>query len=72
MVSSFDELLAMIKEYPFDIVTMSDTWLKDNPLRLQYVTVPGYSQVFRNRDRFGAVALVLTWEMVSVTKGEPT
>ena len=52
MVSTFDELLAMIKEYPFDIVTMSETWLKDNPLRLQYVTIPGYSQVFRNRDRF--------------------
>ena len=42
MVSTFDELLAMIKEYPFDIVTMSETWLKDNPLRLQYVTIPGY------------------------------
>lgn len=42
----------MIKEYPFDIVTMSETWLKDNLLRLQYVTIPGYSQVFRNRDRF--------------------
>ena len=52
MVSTFDELLAMIKEYPFDIVTMSETWLKDNPLRLQYVTIPGYSQVFCNRDRF--------------------
>ena len=52
MVSSFDELLATIKEYPFDIVTISETWLKDNPLRLQYVTIPGYSQVFRNRDRF--------------------
>ena len=52
MVSTFDDLLAMIKEYPFDIITMSETWLKDNPLRLQYVTIPGYSQVFRNRDRF--------------------
>ena len=43
MVSSFDELLATIKEYPFDIVPMSESWLKDNPLRLQCVTIPGYS-----------------------------
>lgn len=27
MASSFDELLATIEEYPFDIVTMSETWL---------------------------------------------
>ena len=53
-----DELLATIKECPFDIVTMSETWLKDNPLRLQYVTIPGYSQV--TVTNFGAVALVLT------------
>ena len=52
MVSTFDKLLAMIKEYLFDIVTTSETWLKDNPLRLQYVTIPGYSQVFRNHNRF--------------------
>lgn len=38
MASSFDELLATTEEYPFDIVTMSETWLKDNPLLLQCVT----------------------------------
>ena len=52
MVSTFYELLVMIKGYPFDIVTMSETWLKDNPVRLQYVTIPGYGHVFRNRDRY--------------------
>lgn len=34
MASSFDELLATIKEYHFVVVTMSETWLKDNPLLL--------------------------------------
>ena len=34
MASSFGELLATIKEYPFVVVTMSETWLKDNPLLL--------------------------------------
>lgn len=28
MASSFVELLATIDEYPFDIATMSETWLK--------------------------------------------
>ena len=34
MASSFDKLLATIKEYHFVVVTMSETWLKDNPLLL--------------------------------------
>ena len=59
MVSSFDELVRTIKEYPFDFVTMSETQFKDNPLRLQYVTIPGYSQVFRDRFRGGGVGAYL-------------
>ena len=51
MVSTFDELLVTIKEYPFDVIAMSETWLKDNPHLLNYVTIPGYSQVFRNREK---------------------
>jgi hypothetical protein len=31
MVSSFDELVLLIKEYPYDVITMSETWLKNNP-----------------------------------------
>ena len=38
MVSTFDKLLAPIKEYSFDIIAMSETWLKDNPHLLKYVT----------------------------------
>ena len=51
MASWFDELLATIKEYPFNVVTRSETWLKDNALLLQYVTIPGYSHVFQNRNK---------------------
>ena len=50
MVSTFDELVLTIKEYPFDVITMSETWLKNNPLLLQHVTIPGYSCEFRNRE----------------------
>ena len=50
MVSTFDELLLTVKEYPFDAIAMSETWLKNNELLLQHVTIPGYSCEFRNRE----------------------
>ena len=40
-----------INQYPFDIITMSETWLKDNKYLLDYVSIPGYVNVFQNRDR---------------------
>ena len=61
MVSTFDELLVTIKEYPFDVVAMSETWMKNNPHLLQYVSIPGYTNLFRNRDeiRGGGVGLYI-------------
>ena len=53
MISTFDNLLITLKDYQFNIVTMSETWLKDKNLLLQHVTIPGYSQVFRNRETRG-------------------
>lgn len=50
MLSTFDELLVTIKEFPLDIIVMSETWLKNNPYLLNHVTIPGYSLLFRNRD----------------------
>ena len=40
---------------------MSETWLKNNPHVLQYVSIPGYVNVFRNRDaiRGGGVGAYL-------------
>lgn len=46
MVSSFDELLITMNGYPFDIITMRETWLKDNPHLLQYVTVCIYYRYY--------------------------
>ena len=31
MVSSCDDLVLLIKEYPYDVIAMSETWLKNNP-----------------------------------------
>ena len=50
MVSSFSELQVTLTEYPIDIFTMSETWLKNNPHLLSYVAIPGYNNEFRNRD----------------------
>ena len=50
MTSTFDEFLLTVNKYPVDIITLSDTWLKDNAALLDYVSVPGYVSVFRNRE----------------------
>ena len=50
MVSAFDELLLKIKQYPFDVISMSETWLKENPLLLKHVTILGYNCEFRSRN----------------------
>ena len=50
VVSAFDELLLKIKQYPFDVISMSETWLKENPLLLKHVTILGYNCEFRSRN----------------------
>ena len=37
MVSLFDELHVILQELPFDILTLSETWLKDDVKSLKYV-----------------------------------
>ena len=50
MRSSFNEFLVLVSQLPMDIITMSEAWLRDNPALLDYVTLPGYTSVFRNRE----------------------
>ena len=61
MVSTFDEFILTINQFPFDIITLSETWLKDNRHLLDYVSIPGYVNLFRNRDiiRGGGVGIYL-------------
>ena len=49
MVSAFGELLLTIKQYPFNVISMSETWPKDNPLLLNHVTIPGYTSQYQDR-----------------------
>ena len=50
LVSTCDEFVTTINEYPLNVITLSETRLKDNPSLLDFVSVPGYSTVFRNRE----------------------
>ena len=50
MVSSFDEFIVMLQEHPFDILTLSETWLKDDVNLLNYVQIPGYKFSYKNQN----------------------
>ena len=51
MTTTFDDLCHIIQRYEFDVVKLSETWLKDNPQLLSHVFIPGYANEFRNRDK---------------------
>ena len=59
--STFDEFHVMLNECQFDIITMSETWLKDNQKLLDYVDIPGYNLEYTNRDskRGGGVGVYI-------------
>ena len=40
----------MLENHKFDIVALSETWLKDNKYQYQHVQIPGYNTMFRNRE----------------------
>jgi hypothetical protein len=46
MVSSFNEFQVFLSQYPMDVITMSETWLKENPALLEYVSLSSYGAVF--------------------------
>ena len=48
--SSFDEFSYMMNKYQFNIVTLSETWLKNNKTQLEYVQIDGYKSEFKSRE----------------------
>ena len=42
--------IEMHQSEPIDIMTISETWLKNNPHLIRYITTPGYNCLFCNRD----------------------
>ena len=47
-------------------ITLSETWLKDNPHLLDYVKIDCYEAKFRNREhtRGGSVGLYIRWGII--------
>ena len=61
MSSTFDEFQVMLYRRPFDIITLSETWLQNDTNLLQYVQIPGHSFCYKNRDeqRGGGVGMYI-------------
>ena len=51
MSSTFDEFQVMLYQHLFDIITLSETWLRNDSDLLQYIQIPGYSLCYKNQDR---------------------
>ena len=50
MNSTFDEFQVMFYRHRFDIITLSETWLRNDRDLLQYVQISGCNFYYRNRD----------------------
>ena len=61
MVSTFDEFMLFVNKYNFDVITLTETWLKDNPYLLDYVKIEGYTMYYHNRNnkRGGGVGIYI-------------
>ena len=61
MTSTFDEFQFMVNELKLDIITLSETWLKNEKHLLEYVSLHGYKFSYRNKDekRDGGVGVYI-------------
>ena len=50
ITSTFDKSQFLVNESKFDIITLSETRLKNDKHLLEYVSLPGYKFSYRNRD----------------------
>ena len=59
MSSTFDKFLVMLYQNPFDIITLSETWMQNDSNLIQYVQIPAYSFCYKNQDerREGGVGM---------------
>ena len=47
-MSTFNEFSLMQDEYEFDVITLSETWLKDYKYQQNNVHINGYNAIFKN------------------------
>ena len=48
-MSTFNEFSLMLDKYQFDVITLSQTWLKDYIYQHNYIQINGYNAIFENR-----------------------
>ena len=60
VVSTFNEFQFMIHETKFDIITLSETWVKNQKHFLEYVNLPGYKLSYRHRNKKEVVMVEYT------------
>ena len=60
MCSTFDEFYVMCNTYKYDIITLSETLLRNNHHLIEHVQIPGYQLDYRNRDNSGVAAWAYT------------
>ena len=53
MSSTFDEFQFMMNQTNFDVIALSETWLKNDKHVLEYVRLPGFEFAYRIRDEKG-------------------
>ena len=61
LISTIDEFNIMINKYKFDIIALTETWLKNNKYQQDYVNIEDYKSAFRNREnkKGGGVGLYI-------------
>ena len=61
LASTFTEFEVMLHQHRFDIITLSETWLKNNLEVIKHITIPGYKMEYNNRihKRGGGVGLYI-------------
>ena len=65
LLSTFDEFVHLISKNKLDILTLSETWLRNNVHQIAHIQIPRYSFAFKNRGekRGGGVAVYLRQEL---------
>ena len=65
LLSTFDEFVHLVSKYKLDILTLSETWLRNNFHQIAHIQIPGYSFAFKNRGekRGDGVAVYLREEL---------
>ena len=72
MTPSFIEFESMLTQHQFDLITMSETWLKQNKALLDHLEIEGYKKDFRHRDekRGGGVGFYLKSDIKHKTRND--